>query len=93
VADVQGRILANPALSGTKGPGVVAVASPPGTTTRWFETNLLVKSHLIHRTMQHLRALGGTDIIVTRPNYVFDEKSETFDRFERLLRSGERQEF
>ena len=93
VADVQGRILANPALSGTKGPGVVAVASPQGTTTRWFETNLLVKSHLIHRTMQHLRALGGTDIIVTRPNYVFDEKSETFDRFERLLRSGEGQEF
>ncbi len=92
VADVQGRILANPALSGTKGPGVVAVASPPGTTTRWFETNLLVRSHLIHRTMQHLRALGGTDIIVTRPNYVFDEKSETFDRFERLLRSGKREE-
>jgi ATP phosphoribosyltransferase len=93
VADVQSRILANPALSGTKGPGVVAVASPPGTTTRWFETNLLVQSHLIHRTMQHLRGLGGTDIIVTRPDYVFDEKSETFDRFERLLHSAERQEF
>jgi len=89
VSDVQRRILANPALSGSKGPGVVAVASPPGTARRWFETNLLVRSHLIHKTMQHLRALGGTDIIVTRPNYVFDEKSATFDRFERLLRSGE----
>ncbi len=89
VSDVQRRILANPALSGSKGPGVVAVASPPGAARRWFETNLLVRSHLIHKTMQHLRALGGTDIIVTRPNYVFDEKSATFDRFERLLRSGE----
>jgi len=89
VSDVQRRILANPALSGSKGPGVVAVASPPGTARRWFETNLLVRSHLIHKTMQHLRALGGTDIIVTRPNYVFDEKSATFDRFERLLRAGE----
>ena len=89
VQDVQRRILANPALSGSKGPGVVAVASPPGSARRWFETNLLVRSHLIHKTMQHLRALGGTDIIVTRPNYVFDEKSETFDRFERLLHSGE----
>ena len=29
VQDVQQRILANPALSGSKGPGVVAVASPP----------------------------------------------------------------
>ena len=46
---------------------------------------MLVRSELIHKTMQHLRALGGTDIIVTHPNYVFDEKSETYDRFERLL--------
>ena len=90
VQDVQQRILANPALSGSKGPGVVAVASPPGSGQRWFETNLLVRSHLIHKTMQHLRDLGGTDIIVTRPNYVFDEQSETYDRFERMLHSDAR---
>ena len=90
LADVQARILANPALSGTKGPGVVAVASPPGSPHRWFETTLLTQSNLIHKTMQHLRALGGTDIIVTRPNYVFDESSETYDRFERLLHSNEK---
>ena len=85
VAEVQRRILANPALSGTKGPGVVAVASPPGAKQRWFETTLLVQSDLIHKTMQHLRDLGGTDIIVTRPNYVFDARSENYDRFERQL--------
>ena len=85
VADVQARILANPALSGSKGPGVVAVASPPGSRQRWFETNLLVRSELIHKTMQHLRELGGTDIIVTRPDYVFNARSETYDRFEEML--------
>ena len=90
ITDVQMRILANPALSGSKGPGVVAVASPPGTTQRWFETNLLVRSELIHKTMQHLRALGGTDIIVTRPDYVFDAKSTTYNRFERLLHADEK---
>ncbi len=90
VADVQQRILANPALSGSKGPGVVAVASPPGSQQNWFETNLLVRSNLIHKTMQHLRALGGTDIIVTRPDYVFDKKSATFDEFERSLHSDSR---
>ncbi len=87
VDDVQQRILANPALSGSKGPGVVAVASPPGSTEMWYETNLLVRSELIHKTMQHLRAIGGTDIIVAHPDYVFDKKSETYDRFERLLRA------
>ncbi|MCY3832990.1 MAG: ATP phosphoribosyltransferase [Chloroflexi bacterium] len=92
VSDVQQRILANQALSGSKGPGVVAVASPPGSRQNWFETNLLVRSDLIHKTMQHLRALGGTDIIVTAPNYVFDAKSETYDRFESLLHSGGRLE-
>ncbi len=90
VSDVQARILADPALSGAKGPGVVAIASPPGSDERWFETTLLARTNLIHKTMQHLRALGGTDIIVTRPNYVFDERSETYDRFERLLRSTDR---
>ena len=85
VADVQRRILANPALSGSKGPGVVAVASPPGSTGRWFETNLLAPANLIHKTMQHLRALGGTDIIVARPDYVFDARSVTWDRFEAQL--------
>ncbi len=85
VADVQRRILANSALSGTKGPGVVEVASPQAAPHKWFETNLLVPSHLIHKTMQHLRQLGGTDIIVTRPDYVFDEKSDTYEQFEKLL--------
>lgn len=89
VTDVQQRILANPALSGSKGPGVVAVASPSGSSDRWFETNLLVRSELIHKTMQHLRAIGGADIIVAHPDYVFDEKSETYDRFERLLHSND----
>ena len=93
LADVQARILANPALSGTKGPGVVAVASPPGTPHKWFETNLLVRSNLIHKTMQHLRDLGGTDIIVSRPGYVFDAKSTTYDRFERMLFSDEKLTF
>ncbi len=92
VEDVQSRILANPALSGSKGPGVVAVASPPGSANSWFETNLLVASNVIHKTMQHLRDLGGTDIIVTRPNYVFDANSATYDRFERLLKSDDRLE-
>ena len=92
VEDVQSRILANPALSGSKGPGVVAVASPPGSANSWFETNLLVASNVIHKTIQHLRDLGGTDIIVTRPNYVFDANSATYDRFERLLKSDDRLE-
>ncbi len=92
VADVQTRILANPALSGSKGPGVVAVASPPSISQRWFETNLLVRSDLIHKTMQHLRELGGTDIIVTHPNYVFNARSATYDRFEELLHSDERRQ-
>lgn len=90
VEDVQNRILANAALSGTKGPGVVEVASPAGMTEKWFETNLLVPSNLIHKTMQHLRALGGTDIIVHRPDYVFDDRSETYDRFEEMLYSDEK---
>ncbi len=89
LADVQRRILANPALSGSKGPGVVAVASKPGMTEKWFETNLLAPAHLIHKTMRHLRQLGGTDIIVMRPHYVFDEKSETYERFEALLSNEE----
>ncbi len=90
VEDVQRRILANPALSGSKGPGVVAVASPPGAQERWFETNLLTRAHLIHKTMQNLRDLGGTDIIVTRPDYVFDAASATYDRFEKMLHSDEK---
>lgn len=90
VNDVQQRILADPQLSGTKGPGVVEVASPAGVTDKWFETNLLVPSNLIHKTMQHLRALGGTDIIVHRPDYVFDEHSETYDRFEVMLYADEK---
>ena len=89
VNDVQQRILDNPALSGSKGPGVVEVASPPGTAARWYETNLLAPADLIHKTMQHLRDLGGTDIIVSRPNYVFDAKSETYERFERNLNNSE----
>ncbi len=91
--DVQERILANPALSGSKGPGVVPVAGRPGNAQLWFETNLLVRADLIHKTMQHLRALGGTDIIVSHPDLVFDERSVIYDRFERLLHSDGKDSF
>lgn len=85
VADVQKRILAIPELGGSKGPGVVAVASPPAAKVKWFEANLLTPAHKIHKTMQLLRTLGGTDIIVTRPHYVFEHESATFRALEKLL--------
>jgi ATP phosphoribosyltransferase len=88
VADVGRRIVAVPDLAGMQGPTIAPVfdktycgdqADSAGTTT-WYSVSIVVYSDRTLRTVEHLRSLGSTGIVVLPLHYVFGDRSESFSR-------------
>jgi len=86
VANVQGASVEQvgdllnrqPALAGIVGPGVTHI-HPKAASSAWYEVNILVERVNLLQVIEHLRSVGGTDISVFAPNYVFDARSHIFD--------------
>lgn len=83
--DVGERLIEEPGLSGLVGPSVVEVYPKGDTSMTWYEINIVIERHKLLDTMEHLRAIGGTDITVNYPQYVFDAASESFAYLEAQL--------
>jgi ATP phosphoribosyltransferase len=77
--DVGERLTQMPELSGLIGPGVVEVYPKTTYAERWYEINIVIKRKNLLPTMEHLRDIGGKDITVNYPQYVFDARSELYD--------------
>lgn len=77
-------LIQQPALSGVVGPGVTHI-HPKTTTGTWYEVNILIERTNILQVVEHLRAIGGTDISVFAPDYVFNARSQVFDRLRESL--------
>lgn len=74
------RILEEPGLAGSVGPGVTRVHPKSASDNGWFEVNILVERRILMAVITHLRRIGGTDISVLSPDYVFTNTSNTFER-------------
>lgn len=94
VANVQGlspeevgqKLIERPALSGLIGPGVTRI-HPRDATGMWYEINIVVERSLLLQVVEHLRAIKGTGISVSSPDYVFDSTSHAYDRLLDALES------
>lgn len=86
-ANVQGqdaeavahRVAGNPVTRGLQGPTIAPIYSANG-AGRWFTVTIIVASKDLLHGVEHLRAIGGTQTIVTPVRYVFLENSPTFKR-------------
>lgn len=86
VANVQGtsaeqvgaELTAQPALAGIIGPGVTHI-HPKAAASAWYEINILVERASLLQVIEHLRSVGGTDISVFSPQYVFGARAQLFD--------------
>lgn len=93
VANIQGEssdhvgelIVKNTELVGLVGPSVTPVYTRHANGTRWYEINIVIKKSQLIATMQQLRKIGGKDITVSYPHYIFREYSETYSAVEKLL--------
>lgn len=69
------RIVAQPDLGGLTGPTISKVFSR-NPDESWFAVNLIVKRDRLYAAIGQLRAIGGSGVIVTPVNYIFDEYPE-----------------
>ncbi|NES73375.1 MAG: ATP phosphoribosyltransferase, partial [Okeania sp. SIO2D1] len=82
-ADEIGDLLMNKSglsgITGLQGPTIAKVYS--GGKNDWYAVTIVVKQEMLLSAINHLRKVGGTDITVSSPNYIFGSKSQTYEAF------------
>jgi ATP phosphoribosyltransferase len=57
-----------------------------GSVGQWWAINLIVPTDRLYHTIQEIRAIGGSGVVVTPVTYIFEEQPE---RYQRLLEALE----
>jgi ATP phosphoribosyltransferase len=83
IKEVAQRIFEHPNLSGLQGPTIspMTTRDDPGD---WWAINLIVSAPSLYETIQQIRAIGGSGVVVTPVTYIFEEQPE---RYQRLLQT------
>jgi len=76
---LAGRLLAAPEMLGLRGPRIARVYTPAAGESDWYAVSIVVEKKLLLPAVDHLRSVGGTDITVSPPTYLFDATSQRFD--------------
>jgi ATP phosphoribosyltransferase len=75
------KVASNPITSGLQGPTVAPIfGARPNTNGGWFTVTIICAASNLLPAVEHFRAVGGTQTIVTPVRYVFLERSLTFAR-------------
>lgn len=81
-------VSANPATRGLQGPTIAPIyPHDDGDSSRemWFTITIIIDSKNLLKAVEHLRTIGGTQVIVSPVRYVFMEDSPTFARLLTIL--------
>ncbi|MBN1287594.1 MAG: ATP phosphoribosyltransferase [Anaerolineae bacterium] len=84
---VAARVLAQSNLGGLTGPTLAQVFSRSPDES-WFAVNLVVTRDRLYPAIGQLRAIGGSGVIVTPVNYIFDEYPERCRALDAALNGG-----
>lgn len=79
----------NPVTRGLQGPTIspiFASNSAAEAGQQWYTVTVMIRSRDLLATVEHLRAIGGTQTTVIPARYVFLEESPSFARLENQLR-------
>jgi len=81
--DVGRRVATRPELAGMQGPTVAPVYA--GVPTGWYTVTLFMPQDRVMAVVVHLRELGGGSMAVVPAQYMFDARSEAYERLVREL--------
>lgn len=74
--EVADRVLSQPSLSGLQGPTVSPVFSKGGRVLPdYFAVVICVPKRALYKSVQQLRAIGGSGVLVSPLTYIFDEET------------------
>lgn len=82
---IGAKVADNPATHGLQGPTVAPILGVEDSSGVWHTVTIIIPSSSLLAAVEHLRSIGGTQIIASPVRYVFMESAPTFMRLlERL---------
>jgi len=79
--DVADKVASNPLTQGLQGPTIAPIYNSnidSAVDGKWYTVTIIVSNKNLLTSVEHLRAIGGTQTIVTPVRYVFMEESPTY---------------
>ena len=71
-------ILGKNVIRGLQGPTISRVITHQGED--WFAVNLIIKKTELAEAIGELRSIGGSGVVVTPVNFIFEEEPEAYRR-------------
>jgi ATP phosphoribosyltransferase len=68
------RVFDQPDLGGLQGPTINSVYLREPTETGWYEITIVVRKDRLHQSIEQLRAIGGSGVLVLPTTYIFEEE-------------------
>ncbi|KAL3538518.1 hypothetical protein ACH5RR_001884 [Cinchona calisaya] len=73
--EVAERVLSQPSLSGLQGPTVSPVFSNGPVVSGYYAIVICVPKKALYKSVQQLRAIGGSGVLISPLTYIFDEET------------------
>jgi len=84
--EVAQKVATNPVTRGLQGPTIAPIyPNQSETGDYWFTVTIIVANSNLLSAMEHIRAIGGSQTIVSPVRYIFLEQSPSFQRLLTLL--------
>jgi ATP phosphoribosyltransferase len=74
-------------IGGLQGPTISSIITQDGSS--WYAVNIVVRKDQLAEAISELRAVGGSGVIVTPVNYIFEEEPEEYKQMLRALKQDE----
>ena len=71
---VAQKVFDQPDLGGLQGPTISQVYLRQTTDTNWYAITVVVRKDQLHRSVEELRAIGGSGVLVLPTTYIFEEE-------------------
>ncbi len=87
--DVAQKVFSQPTLGGLQGPTISSVYLREATGTHWYAINIVVRKDKLHKTIEQLRQIGGSGVLVLPITYIFEEEPPRWQKLLNTLNPAE----
>lgn len=73
-AEIAERVFTQTNLGGLQGPTIAPVYTREGAGNGWFAINVVASEERLYPTIEQIRAIGGSGVVVSPVTYIFEER-------------------
>jgi ATP phosphoribosyltransferase len=72
--EVARKVFSQPDLGGLQGPTISPIYLREPSATRWYSVTIVVRKDRLHQSIEQLRSIGGSGVLVLPITYIFEEE-------------------